>query len=85
MVVALDALPAREREAVGGIDGLGRIVQPVGAAHAAVLLLHEEARAERGELGPEAADVRHLPLRRLHDEVAAAGTRTVDVPSPSRS
>ena len=72
-VVALDALPAREREAVSRVDGLDRTVQAVRAAHAAELLLHEDARAECRELRPEAADVRHLALRRQHDEVSATG------------
>src|SRR5262249_57523891 len=40
-LVALDALPARQSEAVRRVDGLDRSVQAVRAAHAAVLLLHE--------------------------------------------
>ena len=74
-VVVFDALPAREREALRRVEAVGVLgtVQAVGAAHAAVLLLDEEAGAERGELRPEAADVGHLALRRQHDEVAATG------------
>src|SRR5262249_60604989 len=71
-VVGFDALPAREREALRWVEavGVGGTVQAVGAAHAAVLLLEEEAGAERGELGTDAPDVRHLALRRVHDEIA---------------
>src|SRR4030095_6246298 len=38
-VIVLDALPAREREAVSRVHGLDRSMQAVGAAHAAVLPL----------------------------------------------
>ena len=86
-VVVFDALPARERQAVRRIEAIGVVgpCMPHVRLDAAILLLDEEAGAERGELGPDGcrrASTWRCGARTR--KLSPPGTNTVEVPSPSR-